>query len=91
MLKTLLSQPSVSDTWRTLGKYLNINQHTLRRIEMEYLIQGVNRCLVEMIDVWKKQSSPPKLSELLRALISSGTMCKAVDIAEAYGKYDNVT
>ena len=91
MLKHLLSQPNVSDTWFTLGIYLNINQHTLRRIEMEYLIQGVNRCLVEMIDVWKKQSSPPKLSELLRALISSGTMCKAVDIAEAYGKYDNVT
>ena len=58
---------------------------------MDYHIKGVDRCLAEMIDVWKKQSSPPKLSELLRALISSGMMCKAVDIAEAYGKYDNVT
>ena len=87
MLQTLLS---VSDTWFTLGIYLNINQHTLRRIEMDYHIKGVNRYLVEMIDAWEKQSSPPKLSELLRALIRSGMMCKAVDIAEAYGKYDNV-
>ena len=58
---------------------------------MDYHIQGVNRCLLEMINVWENQSSTSKLSELLRALISSGMMCKAVDIAEAYGKYDNVT
>ena len=77
-------------TWFTLGISLNINVHTLRKIDMDYRIQGVNRCLVEMIDVWEKQSSPPKLSELLRALIISSMQCKAVDIAEAYGKYDNV-
>ena len=58
---------------------------------MDYRIQGVDRCLVELIHLWEQQSSDPKLSELLRALISSGMMCKAVDIAEAYGKYDNVT
>ena len=57
---------------------------------MDYRIQGVDRCLLEMIDVWEKQSSRPKLSELLRALISSGMMDKAVDIAKAYGKYDKL-
>ena len=86
----LLHLISVSDTWFTLGIFLNINQHTLRRIDMDYRIQGVNRCLVELIHLWEQQSCDPKLSELLRALISSGMKCKAVDIAEVYGKYDNV-
>ena len=54
---------------------------------MGYRIQGVDRCLLEMIAVWEKQSSPPKLSELLRALISSGMIYTAMNIARDYGKY----
>ena len=78
---------SVSDTWCTLGIFLNINQHTLRKIDMDYRIQGVDRCLVELIHLWEQQSSDPKLSELLRALISSGMIYTAVNIARDYGKY----
>lgn len=82
-LSELLSELKEVDNWFDLGVYLKVPDHKLREIGQDY--SDVEECKIEMILLWRQQSSPT-WPAIVNALSDIGMHKLAVKIAEKYGE-----
>ena len=69
-LKSLHSElHPVAEKWYSLGLHLQIPVKTLKCIEAEY--KQMNRCLLEMLTVWLKCTTPPPTWNILTEALES--------------------
>lgn len=54
--------------WFHLGIRLGIKRDDLRKIELNYKGDGVERCKTEMLDFWRKNDANASLKKLTKAL-----------------------
>ena len=74
----------VAHTWLLLGSFLGVRTSKLQAIDKDYKRHGPERCLIEILIVWKQQK-PPNWSDVLRALMKMEMNTLAQKIAEKHG------
>ena len=56
--------------WFLLGTYLNIEQHDLKKIQLQYSHDGIDRCKLEMVKCWRRNDPTANWQKLRQALQS---------------------
>lgn len=76
------------DQWFVLGVYLDLPMVVLREIQGNFEMKGVGsweRCLIEVLDAWMNHSMDPKVSDILKALLSVDRLVTAEQVSEHFG------
>ena len=71
-MNLLLEAVSNVTDWHGLGRRLGLTMSQLRGIELTHRVDGLERMMAEMFDVWLKSSPNASWADLVTALRSMG-------------------